>query len=63
MIAAGVSKLQLDEAKLAADLDSSWEILAEPIQTVMRRYVIAERSSTDTHAGSLISYSVSVLQA
>ncbi len=34
---AGVSKLQLDEAKLSADLDSSWEVLAEPIQTVMRR--------------------------
>ncbi|CAL5229324.1 g12630 [Coccomyxa viridis] len=38
----GVSKLQLDEAKLAADLDSSWEILAEPIQTVMRRYNVEE---------------------
>ena len=42
-IAAGVSKLQLDEAKLAADLDSAWEILAEPIQTVMRRCVILGR--------------------
>ena len=36
---AGISKLQLDSAKLAADLDSSWEVLAEPIQTVMRRWV------------------------
>lgn len=34
---AGISKLQMNEAKLAADLDSSWEVLAEPIQTVMRR--------------------------
>ena len=34
---AGISKLQLDRAKLNADLDSSWEVLAEPIQTVMRR--------------------------
>ena len=33
----GISKLQLDAARVAADLDSSWEVLAEPIQTVMRR--------------------------
>ena len=38
----GISKLQLNEEKLAADLDSSWEVLAEPIQTVMRRYGIEE---------------------
>jgi adenylosuccinate lyase len=38
----GMSKLQLNEAKLAADLDNSWEVLAEPIQTVMRRYGIEE---------------------
>lgn len=31
------SKLQLNEERLAADLDASWEVLAEPIQTVMRR--------------------------
>jgi adenylosuccinate lyase len=37
-----MSKLQLNEAKLAADLDNSWEVLAEPIQTVMRRYGIEE---------------------
>ncbi len=35
---AGISKLQLNEERLAADLDASWEVLAEPIQTVMRRY-------------------------
>ena len=38
----GISKLQLNEQKLAADLDASWEVLAEPIQTVMRRYGIEE---------------------
>ncbi|MEH6587795.1 MAG: adenylosuccinate lyase [Halioglobus sp.] len=36
----GISKLQLNEQRLAADLDASWEVLAEPIQTVMRRYGI-----------------------
>jgi adenylosuccinate lyase len=36
----GIGKLQLNEARLAADLDNSWEVLAEPIQTVMRRYGI-----------------------
>ena len=41
-LAKGMSKLQLNEAKLAADLDNSWEVLAEPIQTVMRRYGIEE---------------------
>ncbi|RZS53399.1 adenylosuccinate lyase [Sphaerotilus mobilis] len=34
----GLDKLQLNEAALAEDLDSAWEVLAEPIQTVMRRY-------------------------
>jgi len=38
----GLAKLQLNEAQLDADLDSSWEVLAEPIQTVMRRYNIEE---------------------
>ena len=33
----GLSKLELNEVKLAADLDSAWEVLAEPIQTVMRK--------------------------
>jgi len=36
----GLAKLQVDEARLAADLEASWEVLAEPIQTVMRRYGI-----------------------
>ncbi len=36
----GISKLEVDEARLAAVLDANWEVLAEPIQTVMRRYGI-----------------------
>jgi adenylosuccinate lyase len=38
----GIGKLELDAAKLAADLDANWEVLAEPVQTVMRRYAVAE---------------------
>jgi len=34
----GLNKLELNEAAIAADLDASWEVLAEPIQTVMRRF-------------------------
>lgn len=34
----GLGKLELNEEALRADLDGSWEVLAEPIQTVMRRY-------------------------
>ncbi len=34
----GLNKLELNEKALAADLDGAWEVLAEPIQTVMRRY-------------------------
>ncbi len=33
----GLGKLELNEAKLAADLDANWEVLAEPVQTVMRK--------------------------
>jgi adenylosuccinate lyase len=36
----GIAKLESDEERLAADLDASWEVLAEPVQTVMRRYGI-----------------------
>ena len=36
----GVSKLELNAAKIADDLDNCWEVLAEPVQTVMRRYGI-----------------------
>ena len=37
----GLNKLEINPEKLAQDLDASWEVLAEPIQTVMRRYGIA----------------------
>ncbi len=33
----GLGKLELNEARLAEDLDRNWEVLAEPIQTVMRK--------------------------
>jgi adenylosuccinate lyase len=36
----GISKLEVNADNLAADLDANWEVLAEPIQTVMRRYGI-----------------------
>ncbi|XP_047316234.1 adenylosuccinate lyase-like [Impatiens glandulifera] len=38
----GIGKLQVNEAKLFEDLNQTWEILAEPIQTVMRRYGVPE---------------------
>ncbi|MBM4200178.1 MAG: adenylosuccinate lyase, partial [Gammaproteobacteria bacterium] len=38
----GVSKLQIDRAALHRDLDDNWEVLAEPIQTVMRRYGVPQ---------------------
>jgi adenylosuccinate lyase len=34
----GLAKLELNQEALAADLDAAWEVLAEPIQTVMRRF-------------------------
>ena len=36
----GLGKLEAEPARLAADLDACWEVLAEPIQTVMRRYAV-----------------------
>jgi adenylosuccinate lyase len=38
----GLGKLEADPARLAADLDANWEVLAEAIQTVMRRYGLPE---------------------
>jgi len=38
----GIDKLEADRARIAADLDACWEVLAEPIQTVMRRHGIAD---------------------
>ncbi len=41
-LAKGISKLEVNESALAEDLDNNWEVLAEPIQTVMRRYGVEE---------------------
>jgi adenylosuccinate lyase len=41
-LATGLGKLELNEAAIADDLDTSWEVLAEPIQTVMRRFGLHE---------------------
>jgi adenylosuccinate lyase len=38
----GLAKLAVDPARLAADLDANWEVLAEAIQTVLRRYGVPE---------------------
>ena len=38
----GIGKLEVNPARVAGDLDSAWEVLAEPIQTVMRRYGISK---------------------
>lgn len=36
----GIGKLELNVARIAEDLDNCWEVLAEPVQTVMRRYAV-----------------------
>lgn len=38
----GLTKLEVDEERMAADLDANWEVLAEAIQTVMRRHGVAQ---------------------
>lgn len=38
----GLQKLELNDAAVAADIDQAWEVLAEPVQTVMRRYNVPE---------------------
>lgn len=38
----GLKRVSANEEIIAADLDKNWEVLAEPIQTVMRRYAVAE---------------------
>jgi adenylosuccinate lyase len=38
----GLRKIEVSEAKLATDLEDAWEVLAEPVQTVMRRYGIGD---------------------
>jgi adenylosuccinate lyase len=40
--ARGLDKLEVNETALAADLDAAWEVLAEPVQTVMRRHGVPE---------------------
>jgi len=41
-VSRGLARLEVDRACLARDLDANWELLAEPIQTVMRRYAVPE---------------------
>ena len=41
-LAKGLGKLNVNADRLAADLDASWEVLAEAVQTVMRRYGLPE---------------------
>jgi adenylosuccinate lyase len=38
----GLAKLEADPARLAADLDANWEVLAEAVQQVMRRHGVAD---------------------
>jgi len=38
----GLGKLEINKARITEDLDQNWEVLAEPIQTVMRRYGVAQ---------------------
>jgi adenylosuccinate lyase len=42
----GIAKLEVDGRRMQADLDTSWEVLAEAVQTVMRRYGIANPYET-----------------
>ena len=41
-ITRGLNKTEVDVSSLSSDLDENWEVLAEPIQTVMRRYQIEQ---------------------
>jgi adenylosuccinate lyase len=41
-LARGLDKLEVNAARLAEDLDRNWDVLAEPIQTVMRKYSISD---------------------
>ena len=41
-LAKGLGKLEVNPARLAEDLDAAWEVLAEPVQTVMRRFGLPE---------------------
>ncbi len=41
-VSRGLARLEVDHARLAAELDANWELLAEPIQTIMRRHAVPE---------------------
>jgi adenylosuccinate lyase len=41
-VSRGLARLEVDRQRLADDLAANWELLAEPIQTVMRRYAVPE---------------------
>ena len=41
-VSRGLARLEVDRERLQADLDANWELLAEPIQTVMRRHAVPE---------------------
>jgi len=41
-VSRGLARLEIARDRLAADLDANWELLAEPIQTVMRRYAVPD---------------------
>jgi adenylosuccinate lyase len=41
-VSRGLARLEVDRVQLAAELDANWELLAEPIQTVMRRYAVPD---------------------
>ena len=52
----GISKLEINSSVLANDLENAWEVLAEPVQTVMRRYGIEkpyEKLKDLTHGQSI----------
>jgi len=41
-VSRGLARVEIDRTRLADDLAANWELLAEPIQTVMRRYAVPE---------------------
>ena len=41
-VSRGLARVEIDRQRLADDLGTNWELLAEPIQTVMRRYAVPE---------------------
>ena len=46
----GIRKLEINPTVIAADLDAAWEVMAEPIQTVMRRFAIEEPYENSKHS-------------